>query len=281
MRQNKTMKLGEINRLKIDEISDFGLYLVSEEDEYSVLLPNAYVDESMQVGHEIDVFLYTDSEDRLVATTLTPLIKIDEFAILEVKDLTKFGAFMDMGLPKDLLVPRNHQHGNYQIGDKKIIRCIKDENTQRLIGVESYKEFIQKCSNCLGINQDVSIMIFAKTPLGYKVIIENTYEGLIYENEIFQRVKIGDMLRGFVSKIRDDGKLDISLQKIGVQHGQTNSKKVLDIISKTGSTNITSKSTPAQISSIFGLSKKAYKASLTKLKNDGKITEKDALITII
>jgi predicted RNA-binding protein (virulence factor B family) len=188
---------------------------------------------------------------------------------------------MDMGLPKDLLVPRNHQHGNYQIGDKKIIRCIKDENTQRLIGVESYKEFIQKCSNCLGINQDVSIMIFAKTPLGYKVIIENTYEGLIYENEIFQRVKIGDMLRGFVSKIRDDGKLDISLQKIGVQHGQTNSKKVLDIISKTGSTNITSKSTPAQISSIFGLSKKAYKASLTKLKNDGKITEKDGFITII
>ncbi|WP_044415913.1 CvfB family protein [Halarcobacter anaerophilus] len=266
---NKKIELGVINTLKVSRVSEPGIYLCSLENE-EVLLPNCYVSSSMQIGTEIEVFIYTDSEDRIVATTLKPYAMKNDFAALEVVDSTKFGAFLDMGLPKDLLVPKNRQKSTFQIGNLKVVKIVEDEKTHRLIGTEKF--VLEKFPEDLKKNDEVEILLYMKTPLGFKVIVNNRYEGLIYHNEIFEQINVANRRRAFVKYIRDDGKIDISLQKVGVKKSNDNPEKILEILeANNAQMNFTYKSDPEDIKQNFSMSKKAFKSALTKLIEEKKI----------
>lgn len=266
---NKNIELGVINSLKVNRVSEPGIYLIAG-DEEEVLLPNAYVTKDMEIDSLLDVFIYTDSEDRLVATTLKPYGKKDEFASLEVVDIAQFGAFLDMGLPKDLLVPKNKQRSTFHLGDRKVIKIVEDDKTHRLIGTEKFT--LNKDPMDFKQNDEVEILVYIKTPLGFKLVVNNKYEGLIYHNEIFENVQIGDRKKAYIKFVREDGKLDISLQKIGAKKSDDNPTKVFEILEQNGGVlGFTYKSDAEDIKETFGLSKKAFKASLTKLIEDKKI----------
>ena len=273
---NEHIYVGELNTLAVNRVSEPGIYLISEDRE-EVLLPNAYVTKSMEIGSFLDVFIYTDSEDRLVATTLKPYVYLYEFASLEIVDSAKFGAFVDIGLPKHILVPKNKQKSSsFDIGDRKVLQLQLDEKTNRLIASEKYD--LLKEIKGLEKNSEVEIILYSKTPLGYKVIVNNSYDGMIYHSEIFENLKIGHKKRAYVKNIRDDNKLDISLQKIGEK---PTGDKVYDILVKEGGAlNFTYKSEADDINAKFGISKKAFKASLTKLINDNKIILEESGIRV-
>ena len=272
---NEHIYVGEFNTLAVNRVSEPGIYLISD-DQTEVLLPNAYVTKSMEIGSFLDVFIYTDSEDRLVATTLKPYVYLYEFASLEIVDSMKFGSFVDIGLPKHILVPKNKQKGTYSIGMKKVLQLQLDEKTDRLIASEKF-DLLKEVKD-LEKNAEVEIILYSKTPLGYKVIVNNSYEGMIYHTEIFENLKIGDTKRAYVKNIRDDNKIDISLQKIGEK---ASGDKVFDVLTQNGGKlDFTYKSEAEDINKIFGISKKAFKASLTKLIAENKITLEESCIRV-
>jgi predicted RNA-binding protein (virulence factor B family) len=263
---NDYIQLGKINTLEIDRITEPGIYLRAKDDEV-VLLPNVYITKDMTIGKTLDVFIYTDSEDRLVATTLTPKGMLDEYVALKVVDTMKYGAFLDWGLPKDLLVPKNKQKTTFNIGETRVVRIVEDKDTNRLYGTEKFSTFLSKNVKLLKKNQEVNLMVFHKTPLGFKVLIANNYEGMIFDNEIFQPLKIGEKLVGYIKNIRVDGKIDLSLQPIGKKASKdVGSTKVLDVLkANDGKVNFTYKSDADDINTTFGMSKKAFKKALTEL----------------
>ena len=268
--QNEHIEIGEINTLRIDRLTEPGFYLEALDEEV-VLLPNSYITDYMEIDELIEVFIYTDSEDRLVATTITPKAQKDEFFFAEVVDTARFGAFVDWGLPKDLFVPRNRQKTPFKIGEKRVLRIIEDTDTRRLVGVEKIKAYLKPIpKRDFKTNDEVELLIFAKTPLGYKVIVNNSYEGLIYQNEIFTKIKVGDKTKGYIKKITEEGKLDISLQMIGKKNATNqDSQKILDILDENnGTLEFTYKSDAQDIKKMFGMSKKAYKRALTSLIDD-------------
>lgn len=272
---NEKIEIGKINTLKVNRVSEPGIYLISG-DETEVLLPNAYVEKSMLVDSLLDVFIYTDSEDRLVATTLKPYLYLHEFAFLKVVDTAKFGAFVDIGLPKDILVPKNRQKSSFFVGSYKVLQLQLDEKTNRLIASEKY-DLLKKIRN-LEKNDEVEIILYSKTPLGYKVIVNNRYEGMIFHSEVFENLKIGDKKRAYVKNVREDNKLDISLQKIGQKIVDD---KVFEVLEKNGGKlNFTYKSEVEDIKEVFGISKKSFKASLTKLLSENKIILEENCIRI-
>ena len=272
---NEHIYVGELNTLAVNRVSEPGIYLISD-DQTEVLLPNAYVTKSMEIGSFLDVFIYTDSEDRLVATTLKPYVYLYEFASLEIVDSMKFGAFVDIGLPKHILVPKNKQKGTYSIGNRKVLQLQLDEKTNRLIASEKY-DLLKEIKD-LEKNAEVEIILYSKTPLGYKVIVNNSYDGMIYHTEIFENLKIGDTKRAYVKNVRDDNKIDISLQKIGEK---ASGDKVFDVLVKEGGKlDFTYKSEADEIKEKFGISKKAFKASLTRLIAENKIILEESCIRV-
>ena len=272
---NEHIYVGELNTLAVNRVSEPGIYLISD-DQTEVLLPNAYVTKSMDIGTFLDVFIYTDSEDRLVATTLKPYVYLYEFASLEIVDSMKFGAFVDIGLPKHILVPKNKQKGSYSIGNRKVLQLQLDEKTNRLIASEKY-DLLKEIKD-LEKNAEVEIILYSKTPLGYKVIVNNSYDGMIYHTEIFENLKIGDTKRAYVKNIRDDNKIDICLQKIGEK---PSGDKVFDVLVQNGGKlDFTYKSEAEDISKVFGISKKAFKSSLTKLLAENKIILEESCIRV-
>ncbi|MDN5089283.1 CvfB family protein [Aliarcobacter butzleri] len=272
---NEKIEIGKINTLKVNRVSEPGIYLISG-DETEVLLPNAYVEKSMLVDSLLDVFIYTDSEDRLVATTLKPYLYLHQFAFLKVVDTAKFGAFVDIGLPKDILVPKNRQKSSFNVGSYKVLQLQLDEKTNRLIASEKY-DLLKEIRN-LEKNDEVEIILYSKTPLGYKVIVNNRYEGMIFHSEVFENLKIGDKKRAYVKNVREDNKLDISLQKIGQKIVDD---KVFEVLEKNGGKlNFTYKSEAEDIKEVFGISKKSFKASLTKLLSENKIILEENCIRI-
>ncbi len=263
---NENIKIGKINKLKVNRVSEPGLYLIAG-DEEEVLLPNQYVNKTMQIGSIVEVFIYTDSEDRLVATTLKPFLLLNEFSSLEVVDMAKFGAFVDIGLPKDILVPKNKQKSSFDIGAFKVLQLQLDGKTQRLIASEKFE--LENTKPKYEINDEVEILLYAKTPLGFKVIVNNKYEGMIFHNEVFENIKVGDKKRAYVKQVREDKKLDICLQKIG--NKIADDKIIEKLKENNGILYFTYKSKPEDIKEVFGLSKKSFKASLTKLLDEKKI----------
>jgi len=273
--QNEFLELGVINTLQIDRLTTPGAYLMAQNGK-DVLLPGQYLTPSMKEGDLVDVFLYTDSEDRLVATTDTPKVKLNEFALLKIVDIAPFGAFLDWGLPKDLLLPKKLQKTTAVIGEERFIKVVYDERTHRLIATEKLGDFFQKKVKDLSPHQSVNIVILTKTPLGYKCIVEGKYEGLIYHNDIFENITIGDKKTAYIKTIRKDGNIDLNLRKAGSKKDGSNAEKVLNLLKMNkGIMPYNSKSDPQLIREVFSMSKKEFKAALTQLKSDESIEVKE------
>jgi hypothetical protein len=271
---NEKIELGVVNTLRIDRDSDHGFYLVSA-DEDDVLLPKAYVTEDMKIDDEIEVFIYTDSEDRFVATTERPKAMLGEFGYFEVVGVESFGAFVDWGLQKDLFVPKKFQKIPLEVGMKFVFRVCLDEESDRLFGAHKFKDFIHTDVEELKENQKVDIIIREKTPLGFKVIVDNKYEAMIFHNEIFEDIWIGQKKEAYVKKIRDDKKLDISLRPTGRpnENQETALHRIEKVLKKNGGElECNYKSEPELIKELFGLSKKNYKKALTELLDKKVIT---------
>lgn len=275
MELNKYLELGKINTLRADRLTPHGIFLMAENGK-DVLLPQAYVTEDMREDSLIEVFLYTDSEDRLIATTLKPKAMLDQFALLEVVDTAKFGAFLDWGLPKDLLCPSKLQKNPFKIGEKHFVKVVYDEKTHRLVASEKLGDFFDKKVKGLHPHQEVNIIPIQKTPLGYKCIVNDRYEGLIYHNEIFENVAIGEEKKAFVKTIRKDGNIDLSLRVSKTQNADKATQNILSLLEQNnGIMPYNYKSDPELIKDVFSMSKKEFKRSLTKLQEDGKITIKE------
>ena len=275
MQENEYLELGQINRLRVDRITEPGLYLMAR-DEKDVLLPKAYTTPDMVVDSLIDVFLYTDSEDRLIATTLKPLAMLDQFALLEVVDVAPFGAFVNWGLPKDLLVPNMLQKTPFKLGEKRFLKVIYDEKTHRLVGSEKLGDFFERKVKGLKPAQEVEILIITRTPLGFKVIVEDKYEGLIYHNEIFEKIELGEKKTAYIKTIRKDGNIDLSLRKVGSKKSSAGADKVLELLEQNnGIMPYNYKSDAELIKEVFSMSKKEFKRSLTTLVEKEKIEVKD------
>jgi predicted RNA-binding protein (virulence factor B family) len=270
---NLTIAIGELNTLRVERDTDYGLYLRAENFE-EVLLPNIYVMEAeMPIGAEIEVFVYTDSEDRPVATTKHPYAKLGEFGYFTVVDYQQYGAFVNWGLPKDLFVPLSQQKCYFHIGSKYILRVCLDAETGRLYGTHKIGKWLSKDTKSLTENQKVDVLVLSKTPLGYKVIIENLYEGMLFENEIFETLKVGERKEAYIKKIRKDGKLDLSLQPIGKKAStDVFELKFLELLKeKSNFIPLNSKSDAEDIMKVFGLSKKSFKRTLTSLISQEKV----------
>jgi len=209
----------------------------------------------------------------LIATTLKPKAMLDEFGYMEVVDVTTFGAFVDWGLPKDLFVPKSLQKIPLKVGMKFVFRVCLDEETNRLVGAHKFKKFIRNDIEELEVNQQVHIIIREKTPLGFKVIVNNLYEAMIFHNEIFEDIWVGQKKVAYVKNIRSDRKLDISLQPIGKSNIDTATSRIEKILKENaGRLEFNYKSSPEDIKNRFGLSKKNYKRALTSLLEKGIIT---------
>ena len=273
--QNHFLELGVLNTLQVDRHTPHGIFLIAQ-DEKDVLLPQSFVTDEMVDGSLLDVFLYTDSEDRLIATTLTPKAKLDEFALFEVVDTAPFGAFMDWGLAKDLFVPNMFQKTPFVIGEKRFLKVVYDERTHRLVGTEKIGEFFDRNVKGLSPNKEVEILIIAKTPLGFKSIVNNKYEGLIYHNEIFENIALGDKKIAYVKTVRKDGNIDLTLRASGSKKSGNSEMKIVELLKQNrGIMPYNYKSDPELIKDVFGLSKKEFKRTLTSLQNSKKIEVKD------
>lgn len=280
MKQNEYLELGLINCLRVDRHTPHGIFLMAV-DGHDVLLPQAYVKDEMIEDSLLEVFLYTDSEDRLIATTLKPRAMLDEFALFEVVDVAPFGAFVDWGLMKDLLVPNMFQKEPFKVGEKRFLKVVYDDKTHRLVGTEKLGDFFDKRVKGLAPNKEVHIIVISKTPLGFKCIVENKYEGLIYHNEIFENISLGDERMAFVKTIRKDGNIDLTLRKSGTKQSGGSTDKILELLKKnSGVLPYNYKSDAELIKEVFGLSKKEFKRSLTSLQEMNKITIKDTGIYI-
>lgn len=266
------IKLGEINTLQILRDSPHGFFLSTNEDEEAILLPKKFCPDDAQIGDELEVFVYTDSEDRLIATTIYPKAFVNEFIYAQVVSIENFGAFVDIGLDKDLLVPKNRQKRAFRLDEFRIIRIVIDEKSERLIGVEKITSFLHNQDCILEQNDEVSILVFAKTPLGFKCIINNSFEGMIFHNEIFQDIQIGTKTKAFIKFISPDKKIDLSLREVGQKAGIKDCEQILNILKEhDGKMNFSYKSSPENIKNTFSLSKKAFKKTLTTLLEQNKI----------
>jgi predicted RNA-binding protein (virulence factor B family) len=273
-------ELGIVSRLPIQRFTDNGAYVLLSDNE-EVLLPKRYLSGEEKEGDELDVFIYTDSEDRPVAVTDTPTALLDEFAVMEVKEVTSFGAFVDWGLIKDLFVPKSEMQRPMEVGRKYLVRVCLDHQTNRLIGVSKYEDFLIGDTRGFQVGQEVQALIFDRTDLGYKALMENSFEGLIYKNEVFQPIAIGDTVRAFVKKIREDGKLDLQLTPIGRQKFEEGAELILEKLRKTGFLSLHDKSAPEAIKKELGMSKKHFKQAIGQLYRKNMILIKDTGIELV
>ena len=265
--KNLSIKIGEINTLEIMRDTDYGYFLESK-DENEVLLPNVYImEDEMPMGSLLDVFIYTDSEDRPVATTKMPYAKLGEYGFFTVVDYKQYGAFVNWGLPKDLFVPLSQQKEHFTIGKKYLLRVCLDEQTGRLFATQKIGKYFNRDMKGLHQNKILEAIVLAKTPLGYKVVADNQYEGMLFNNEIFEEIRIGDKREVYVKNVRKDFKLDLSLQPIGKKAKIDEAEgTILQLVKEAdGSLPFTYKSDAEAIKKVFGMSKKNFKRTLTAL----------------
>lgn len=243
-----------------------GIYLGNEGSDESVLLPNRYITKDMQVGDTIDVFVYNDSEDRIVATTLHPKILLNKFACLSVVSVSDHGAFLDWGLAKDLFVPFSEQASEMHEGESYIVYLYLDKLTNRLVASSKINRFTDKEKPPFKEKEEVELLIAHKSDIGINVIINDKYKGIIYQNEIFQEVEFGSRIKGFIKKVREDNKIDVSLQKSGYENVQPNEQKILTKLKeKNGFLPLNDYSSPEEIVSSLAMSKKVFKKAIGSL----------------
>ncbi|WP_242916292.1 CvfB family protein [Pontibacter liquoris] len=265
--------LGNYNELEIAREVDFGVYLTSEDGD--ILLPAKYVPEGAKVGDFVRVFVYRDSEDRVIATNLTPLATVREFACLTCRDTAPFGAFLDWGLEKDLLVPLHNQKNKMQVGQKYCVYVYLDETTDRVVATSKLGKYLHNEDSQLKENEEVQLLVAGFTEIGIKVIINNAYMGILYKNEVFRDLQLGDKLVGYVKTIRPDNKIDVTLRKPGATAlGESSEagEKILQLLQQgSGWLPLSDSSTPEDIYKLLGMSKKTFKRAIGGLYREGKI----------
>ena len=271
------IKIGEKNSLKIVKELDFGIYLDGEEMG-EILLPQRYVPETYEIGDMLEVFIYLDSEDRIIATTETPYAGAGDFAFLKVADVNEVGAFLDWGLAKDLFVPFREQKKKMVKGESYVVFIYVD-NSNRIAASSNLDRFADAESSCFEDNQEVDLLICEQTELGYKAVINNSHLGVLYSNEIFRKIDMGLKIKGFIKKIRDDGKIDLCLERPGPAKVNNLSRDIFELLAREGGfLSVTDKSPPEEIYSLFGVSKKTYKKALGSLYKKRMITiEKEGI----
>lgn len=264
-KKSMNIELGKYNTLDVVKAVDFGMYLDGGE-EGEILLPSRYVPQDCKVGDRLNVFIYLDNEERLVATTLTPLVQVGQFACLEVAWINQYGAFLNWGLMKDLFVPFREQKMKMQVGKKYVIHAHLDEESYRIVASAKVDRYLSKEKAPYKPGQEVEILIWQKTDLGFKAIINNEYGGLLYESEIFQPLHTGMTMKAYVKQVREDGKIDLMLQKTGQGKVKDFSETLLDYIREQGGrTTLNDKSPAEEIYATFGVSKKTFKKAVGDL----------------
>lgn len=260
-----SLELGKFNQLEVVKEVDFGMYLDGGE-EGEILLPTRYVPEGCEVGDMLNVFLYLDIDERMIATTLTPLVQVGQFACLEVAWVNEFGAFLNWGLMKDLFVPFREQKMKMLIGNKYVVHAHLDEESYRIVASAKVERYLSKEIAEYAPSEEVEILIWQKTDLGFKAIIDNKYAGLLYDNEIFRDLHTGMQLKAYVKQVREDGKIDLILDKPGFEKIDDFSKTLLDYIKEQGGRiSLTDKSPADDIYDVFGVSKKTFKKGVGDL----------------
>ena len=275
------MELGKYNTLKVSKETPQGLYLIDDEGE-EILLPTKYIPEGTSIDDEIEVFLYFDNENRPIATTLIPNIVLDEIAVLKVKEVNTHGAFLDWGIAKDLFVPYAEQKTEMQKGRSYIVIMYYDEKSKRLAASSKYNDFICDDIPFFKTWEEVDLIIANDTDLGYNVIINNEYLGLIYHDDVYTEIRYGLEMKGYIKKVRPDGKIDVSLQKQGYANVKGNLKIIIDELEKNnGFLQFNDKSDPEMIRQFFKMSKKTFKKAIGSLYKDRIIRiEKDGIYLV-
>lgn len=272
-------ELGKYNRLKINRFVDFGAY-VDGGELGEILVPLKYIPEDLVEEDEIDVFVHLDGEERYVATTEDVKAEVGECASMEITAVSDHGAFADWGLVKNLFIPFREQKFKLIVGDRAIIYVYIDEITNRLAGTTKIENYIKYDSSSFREKERVKVLVYRKTPSGFLAIIENRCLGMIYQNQIFQKLNIGDRITAFVKKIRDDHKIDLTLQEEGYNKVEDFSDVLYQYLEKNKETNLTDKSSPEAIRDEFGVSKKVYKQAVGKLYKLKKIILTDGKIKL-
>ena len=259
------IKLGKYNQLEVVKQVDFGVYL-NGGDDGEILLPTRYVPEGCKPGDMLNVFIYLDNEERLIATTLQPKVQVGEFACLEVAWVNEYGAFLDWGLMKDLFVPFREQKMKMLKGHKYVVHAHVDEDSYRIMASAKVERYLSKEKPQYAPGDEVEVMVWQRTDLGYKVIVENQFSGLVYRNEVFQALEPGMKLTAHVRQIREDGKMDLTLQKDGMAKVDDFSAVLLDHIKQQGGhSSFNDKSAAEDIYEAFGVSKKTFKKAVGDL----------------
>ena len=260
------MELGKRNKLTVVKAVDFGLYLDGGPVDGPILLPARYVPEGTRVGDELDVFIYLDQEERLVATTEQPLAEVGDFAYLEVAWVNNFGAFLHWGLMKDLFVPFREQKRKMQKGQGYIVHVHLDEQSHRIMASAKIEKFLSHDMPPYQTGDAVEVLIWQKTELGLKAIVDNKYGGLLYEQQMFREVHTGDRLTAYVQHVRPDGKIDLILQPVGQRAATEFSESLLQHLQRNGGhTELGDKSPAEEIYAVFGVSKKVFKKAVGDL----------------
>lgn len=269
------IQVGQYNELEVVKELDFGIYF--REGNVEILMPTKWVPQGTKIGDKLNVFVFRDSDDRLIATTVKPLATADTFAFLEAKQVNEIGAFMDWGMDKDLLVPFREQAQRMEAGKSYVVFVYVDEPTDRLIGSTKLSRFIIREDIDVQEGDIVNLMIYSETDLGYNAIVNDLYTGLIYKNEIYETIRIGDKLQGFVKRVREDEKIDLSLQKSGFELVDDVKWRILKLIkAENGLLALNDNSTPEEIKAKLQISKKAFKKAIGALYRERlvKLTEK-------
>lgn len=276
------MRIGEIQTLRVARVSEFGLYLADEEGN-EVLLPNRYVSLTQKVDDEVEVFVYHDSEDRIVATTETPKITAGKVAWLKVVDKNIHGAFLDWGITgKDLFLPNRNQQGGVLVGSCKPVYMYVDNITERCVATTKLKSYVNNEGVVtLSPRQKVEALIVSESEIGYRAIVENRHWGMIYKNQIFREVKLGDKVEAYVSRITEDNRVDLSLQQKGFAQVKDSAEVLYDaIVAAGGKLALTDNSSPEEIRDTLNMSKKLFKRSLGVLMSHNRVVCADNEIQI-
>ena len=267
------LRAGRIQKLTVSRISDYGLYLADEEQN-EVLLPNRYISLTDKPGDEKEVFLYHDSEDRLVATTETPLLRVGEAGYLRVVDKTAHGAFLDWGLyGKDLFLPNRNQQGGIIAGRSYIVYLYEDSVTGRCVATCKLKSFINNDSITVAPRQEVDLLVASESPIGYRVIINNRHWGMLYRNQLFRPIAVGDRTKGYVRKLTEDNRINVSLQQEGFAQVKDSAEVLLQLVRDNGGfLPLNDDSAPEEVNRLTQTSKKVFKRSLGMLLKRGAVT---------
>lgn len=270
------INIGQVNRLVVNSKVDAGFYLYDKELENKIFMPISMSPISLNINDEIDTFVYLNTSGDQIATSEIPFAVVGEFAFLDVVEVQDFGAFLDWGIEKDLLVPGNEQKIKLKRYEKHLVRICLEEGTDRIYGTTKLGKYIEGAQFDIKAGDKVDILPVAKTDLGYKIIINKKYIGMIYHNEIYKPIVIEEKMGGFVKGIREDGLVDVTLQVQGVKKLSGNKEKLLEYLSKKGGQiSLHDKSDPYDIKVALGMSKKAFKGAVGMLYKEKKIVIKE------